>query len=578
MGEELDKMYQDYLNGRFDLIFEEDDQKDKSSEYLNPEVVLGKNSILFQEYEIIDKYYCGVAAAKKNAKVYLIDSKGDLVTDEWFDVIKPFHGKYAKVKKNNKCNYIDVNGNLLTKVWYDDANSFNNGYAVVEIKKRDYLINEKGILIVKPHSGYYVDCWETPIHGYLLPENVFLGMVKKFDQDAYKYHVYNVIDSDGELLFKKWFEKPSVYDSIVSFVRVNKNFDYACAHKERKLLCITRELNDYVIERYLGKYKCTKDKEKIILKYKPLVIYDSKYVLCFNKETLYLYDRDINRYEEIGDIRDYEFDANCIIKHEDNTVLFIYDGKKIDITSYYHKKLENGKYKVKHGIEIFSKNDYFIDNERKVREEAEEEKRRKALAEKKKNQLEEKRKISDAQKINDFKEKKNLVLLNEAYRSVLIGIKKLEEYEKETGVCLKIDVDKDNLFYQSGDHLEIKPFYLEMGLRHINLSNISFNNVNVVGVDFSGSNVRLNPQEVYERNLSNCNFEGVVFLLDTDFTGVNVKGAKFTTRKNQPVFGINFEINSDSFINSIYDENTTLNGERIRPYKSEESNNMRHNR
>ena len=69
-----------------------------------------------------------------------------------------------------------------------------------------------------------MDCFETPIDDYPLPNSVFLGMVKKFNQNAYKYHVYNVIDSDGDLLFKNWFEKPSAYNSVVSFKRINNNF------------------------------------------------------------------------------------------------------------------------------------------------------------------------------------------------------------------------------------------------------------------------------------------------------------------------------------------------------------------
>ena len=100
---------------------------------------------------------------------------------------------------------------------------------------------------------------------------------------------------------------------------------------------------------------------------------------------------------------------------------------------------------------------------------------------------------------------------------------------------------------------------------------LGFKNVKVNGIDFSNSNVSimntlfngnnldigLDPQTVYGKDLSNCNFNGIYISPWVNFKGVNIKGASFSC---------DFDIKTLDIINptikdAIYDENTTYNGE-----------------
>ncbi len=70
-------------------------------------------------------------------------------------------------------------------------------------------------------------------------------------------------------------------------------------------------------------------------------------------------------------------------------------------------------------------------------------------------------------------------------------------------------------------------------MKKIDFSNVSFDNVDIRGMDFTElKGVKINPQTVYDQNLSRCKFSGVEFigpfdgvhLYETNFTGS--KGAK----------------------------------------------------
>lgn len=61
-------------------------------------------------------------------------------------------------------------------------------------------------------------------------------------------------------------------------------------------------------------------------------------------------------------------------------------------------------------------------------------------------------------------------------------------------------------------------------LRYLDLKDISFKGVYVAGLDFRGSNAVINPDEVYDRNLSNCRFDSMSCSTDFTFDGCNVHG------------------------------------------------------
>ena len=97
-------------------------------------------------------------------------------------------------------------------------------------------------------------------------------------------------------------------------------------------------------------------------------------------------------------------------------------------------------------------------------------------------------------------------------------------------------------------------------LQNYDLSKISFDNVDIRGIDFRGTNVNSNLfdlQKIHNKDASNCNFsttednaKDFIFDYATDFTGVNLSG----TNMNSPC-----PILLNSTINKAYiDESTIL--------------------
>lgn len=92
-------------------------------------------------------------------------------------------------------------------------------------------------------------------------------------------------------------------------------------------------------------------------------------------------------------------------------------------------------------------------------------------------------------------------------------------------------------------------------LEKIDFSNVSFDDVNVVGMDFSNlHNVRINPQIIYDRDLSNAKLNGVRF--NRPFDDVLVRGCDFTgTNAYMDIQKIRDKDLSFCILNSV-----TLNG------------------
>ena len=61
-------------------------------------------------------------------------------------------------------------------------------------------------------------------------------------------------------------------------------------------------------------------------------------------------------------------------------------------------------------------------------------------------------------------------------------------------------------------------------LRSVDLDGVCWNNVDVRGHDFSGTNASINPRVVYKRSLENTNLEGMNLSMYS-FRGVNINNA-----------------------------------------------------
>ena len=132
---------------------------------------------------------------------------------------------------------------------------------------------------------------------------------------------------------------------------------------------------------------------------------------------------------------------------------------------------------------------------------------------------------------------------------------------KPIGDSISEQINNDNktinaeyLLVKVDDHYEIREGYKNR-LQQIDLRNVYLKNVYIAGLNFSNCKMNLFPQEVYKKDLRNCDFTGVHLTPFLNFSGVDIRGAKFSRDNDYRTEDI-----MPSFIGAIYDETTTYNG------------------
>ena len=63
-----------------------------------------------------------------------------------FDNVWSFNEGFTAVRLNDKCNFINTRGELLCNQWFDWCYDFVNGFAKVELNDRAFMIDTKGQL------------------------------------------------------------------------------------------------------------------------------------------------------------------------------------------------------------------------------------------------------------------------------------------------------------------------------------------------------------------------------------------------------------------------------------------------
>ena len=125
---------------------------------------------------------------------------------------------------------------------------------------------------------------------------------------------------------------------------------------------------------------------------------------------------------------------------------------------------------------------------------------------------------SKQKEINNLKQKQ-IERIKEAYKlfkelAELLNNSKLEELNLEK---IKLDKIKEIFFKNNGlpnekGYIEISDFFRNnMILRMIDLSTIDLTNVNIRNMDFSGTNIQINPQTIYNKDMINVNAKGIHF-------------------------------------------------------------------
>ena len=130
----------------------------------------------------------------------------------------------------------------------------------------------------------------------------------------------------------------------------------------------------------------------------------------------------------------------------------------------------------------------------------------------------------EEEKENSYDE--NLKEVINSVRVIANRAMNLEEQDpsQKDKVRNSVDVGEDVLFEIVDDHFEIRQEFIPV-LKYLNLEHINCRNLKVSGIDFTGTNIRINPQMVYMKDLSNSIFENdniVGDLTDCNTTGSNI--------------------------------------------------------
>ena len=123
----------------------------------------------------------------------------------------------------------------------------------------------------------------------------------------------------------------------------------------------------------------------------------------------------------------------------------------------------------------------------------------------------------------------------------------------------RITLGYEDLLVKVDDHFEIKKERLEF-LKLINFIGIPMNDVKLSGIDFTGTNIYLDPQSVYQKDLSNCIFDSETMVLKS-LSGCNLCGSDLS--KVFGCYGIKEAIIDDKTILSSELLNELNNGKTL---------------
>ena len=500
MQEKADELYEKYLSSRLDLIF-----KTENKSY---------DSYYSSEKESDNK----ISKKKWTGKYLLVDKYGNIISDVLYDKIDIYTDEVILVEKDGKWNFINDQGKILFDLWYDFDNcgQLEEDYLVVYKNGKQNVINVK--------TGKYISKdWYDHIGMFYKND---AAIVEKGDWRS-------IMNKNGEIIYSWTTHKDVMYQ-------------------------LARNMDKNKVKKTLTGFQCTMPNgEKINTKYPPIKVCSSRFIVCHDKNDIGLiWDRKTNKYTKLCRVGRLEFNGPLVIDEHNYKVYFVYEDKIIDVSKYYYDKLKNKNVVgVKKGVTIISKDDFFYHNEEEIKKLVELEKeqdKKKAEEERKKEQTDKIRNMqaSNTNALRDKEEEQKKTL-----EDIKLLLVKLATLQKQTGKFIRINVD--NLFVDVGDHKEINPLYIDLGmLKYIDLSLETFENVKISGIDFRGCNINLKPQKVYERDLSHCNFEGLFIEPFMDFTDVDIRGTKFS-RDDDPktMDGYNTTLKD-----AIYNKKTTFDG------------------
>ena len=450
---------------------------------------------------------------------------GEILLDlsVYFGSVGDFHEGYAKVSANGIVDYIDTEGNLM----------FGR-----------FVIDEIG----PPRDEEDIYEWrgESP---YVDGGDFHCGYARVKREDG----KWNYIDYEGNPVLKDWYDNVS-----------DVEFERAKVKKDGKSSYIYLGMGNYRVKKgLLGTYECISETDSYTLKHQPVRRYGDRFTLCTDGKYYYMFDKKNkdpkSQYKKVGKIEDVCYDEHFIYNKQKGSIRFMYNDMAIDVTEYYESVLKDKKDITISGNirKISSKSEFCQINPDEIDRITTEEKVKNLQIIAEQNRIKVKRDLAAARKLAVEKEKLRKKKLAESTSMMEKAMAMREENSKadEERPRAKVQIP----FIKVDDHLEIPEEYLDK-LKDIDLTLIDFTNVKLAGINFEGCNIgTLNPQIIYQKDLSGCNFTGVVMSPSSDYEGVIINGCTFTT-SDKPVL----QIVPETFEKAIYDDETTFDGKPLK--------------
>lgn len=183
--------------------------------------------------ELINRFGCIPVADYRN-RANVVSNNGIILSDEWFDRVYPLVNGYFLVKRNGKRNLMDMNGNFLLKSFEKNLRNISHNVA--------YSFHE-GIIYANSIDGKQAELRHLellPDEGRYQTRRIYHRsgkQVKEFLSQSYETlnvitdedsGLKNLIDNEGYLLFKKWYNdiKFAYYTPGFYFVKENDCWKY----------------------------------------------------------------------------------------------------------------------------------------------------------------------------------------------------------------------------------------------------------------------------------------------------------------------------------------------------------------
>lgn len=97
----------------------------------------------------------GIASVEvENGKFSYIDTKGNLITKQTFDITSDFNNNKAIIFNKDRCSYLNKDGSLFSSEYYDYCSNFKYFIALVRKKDKYYFIDKEGKLFVDKGFDY----------------------------------------------------------------------------------------------------------------------------------------------------------------------------------------------------------------------------------------------------------------------------------------------------------------------------------------------------------------------------------------------------------------------------------------